>query len=69
MEWEELTTSIVIWKNFESMYLRKNGNNPRKQILEKNNEADLETWGHGLEFNINEMIGLEYQLKVILNSG
>lgn len=48
---------------------RKNGSNPRKQILEKNNEANLETWGHGLEFNINEMIGLEYQLKVILNSG
>ena len=51
------------------MRKKKNGSNPRKQIIEKNNLANLETWGHALEFNINEMISLEYQLKVVLKSG
>lgn len=47
----------------------KNGSNPRKQITEKKFSKLLETWEHALEFNINKMISLEYQLKVVLNSG
>lgn len=37
----------------------------RKNQLSKLSETGV----HVLEFNINKMIGLEYQLKVILNSG
>lgn len=50
--------------------MRKNISKPRKQIIGKNDLAN--SWklgGHVLEFNINEMISLEYQLKVVLNSG
>lgn len=47
----------------------KNWSDSREQITDKNSPENLETWGHALEFIINEMISLDYQLKVILNSG
>lgn len=41
-----------------------------KQVREKNNSATPGNLGPcSLEFNINEMISLEYQFKAALNSG